>query len=99
MLHVDCSSPFVALVEFVVVRSATMVTMDSAAVFSSALGLVSAAPLAMAMVHTAASSTPPSATSVPLLFLAVAGARFVVAALLLRAISICRASHHRLALA
>jgi len=85
------------LVEFAVARFATM---DSAAASSSALGLVFAATLEMeAMVLSAASSTPLFVASVQMLFLAVNGVRFVVAAMLLRATSVCRASHHLLALA
>ena len=99
-LLVDCSSLFVAMVESVVARSVTTATMDSAAVFSSALGLVSAAllPMAMAMVHTAASSTRLFVMSVQMFAVAV-GPRFVVAASLRRKIALCRASHRLLALA
>ena len=97
-LLVDCSSLFVTLVECVVARSVTTATMDSAAVFSSVLGLVSAALLPMAMVHTAASSTPLFVTSVQMFAVAV-GPRFVVAASLRRKIALCRASHRLLALA
>ena len=100
MLFVNCFSHFAASVEFAVARSATTATMDNAAASSSALGLVFAAtvPMVMAMVLSAASSTPLFVASVPMQFLAAAGLQFV-AAMLLRAISVCRASHHLLALA
>ena len=65
--------------------------------FSSALGLAFAATLPMVL--SAASSTPLFVASVPIQFLAADGLLFVSATLLLRAIFVCRASHHLLALA
>jgi hypothetical protein len=81
-----------------VARSATTATMNSAAASSSALGLVFAAtlPVVMAMVPSAASSTPPFAASVQVQYVAANGAQFVVAALLLHALSVCRARHRLL---
>jgi len=61
---VACFSPCVAPVEFVVARFAAMATMVSAAAFSSALGLVFAAMLPVALLHLAASSMPLFAVSV-----------------------------------
>jgi hypothetical protein len=52
-----------------------------------------------AMVLSAASSTPLFVASVQMLFLAIDGVRFVVAAMLLHVTSIYRASHHLLTLA
>ena len=74
MLLEACSSLFATLVEFVVARSTTTTSMDSAVASSSALGLMLAAMLAMeAMVLSAAFLTLLFVASVQMQFLATDG--------------------------